>query len=330
MLNKRTALILLSFALFGLALGGGLPNTAYRPAHAQGGTATPQTFTPLPEPTEGSPDEAALKQIDLKAYPILPDLEGDDALAGYVRAVYTEGQRLGNHPAVFSKAGDCMTANPDFLTPFAKPGGYDLGEYQSLQAVIDYYAAEIVRSPDSGLNSFSNPSLAAASGFNAASVLDPTWSDPALCGAEESPLSCEYRLSRPAVALILFGTNDQKSLTLGQFDYYLRRVLVQTLNAGIVPLVSTFPNQPGFVEKSILFNQVVVRAALDYNVPLINLWRAFEPLPDQGIDPKEPTHMTTPASGNVASFAPADLTAGHNMHNLLTLQALEALRKLRE
>jgi hypothetical protein len=123
----------------------------------------------------------------------------------------------------------------------------------------------------------------------------------------------------------MFGTNDLKSLTPAQFDFYLRRVLVELVNAGVVPLVSTFPNQPGLEEKSAFYNQIAARAALDYNLPLLNLWRAFEPLPNGGIDPEQPTHMTLPPSGQAASFAEADLQAGHNLHNLLTLQALEGL-----
>jgi hypothetical protein len=285
-------------------------------------TPTAAAFTPLPEPTEAPVDEAALAQIDLRALPILPDFSAN---AAFLRSIYAEGKRRGLNASAFSKVGDCMTASPNFLTPFGR-GAYTLGEYTSLQAVIARFSAPVRDS----YNSFTNPSLAAASGFNAASVLDATWSDPALCGFDESPLACEYRHTQPAFALILFGTNDLKSLTPAQFSYYLRRVLVETVNRGTIPLLSTFPNQPGFVEQSISYNRIVASAAADYNLPLINLWRAFEPLPFQGIDPDEPTHMTKPENGDVASFVPEALQAGHNLHNLLTLQALEALIALLE
>ncbi len=287
------------------------------PAVAADPTPTPAAFTPLPEPTEGAVDEAALASIDLRALPVLPDFS---VKAEYLRSIYAEGKRRALNSSAFSKVGDCMTASPNFLIPFAA-GGYTLAEYTSLEDVITRFNVPV----RDALTSLSNPSLAAESGFNAASVLDATWSDPALCDFDESPLACEYRYSQPAFALILFGTNDMKSLTTAQFDFYLRRVLVETVNSGIIPLVSTFPNQPGFVDQSVLYNRIVVKAAADYNLPLINLWRAFEPLPYQGIDPNEPTHMTKPESGDVASFAVEDLQAGHNLHNLLTLQALEAL-----
>ena len=276
------------------------------PAVAADPTPTPAAFMPLPEPTEGLVDEAALASIDLRALPILPDFSAN---AEYLRSIYAEGKRRALNSSAFSKVGDCMTASPNFLIPFAA-GGYTLADYASLEDVISRFNVPV----RDALTSLSNPSLAAESGFNAASVLDATWSDPALCDFDESPLACEYRYSQPAFAVILFGTNDMKSLTTAQFDFYLRRVLVETVN-----------NEPGFIDQSMLYNRIVVKAAADYNLPLINLWRAFEPLPYQGIDPNEPTHMTKPESGNVASFAAEDLQAGHNLHNLLTLQALEAL-----
>jgi hypothetical protein len=296
---------------------GGAPH----PVTAFSGPTPAATFSALPTPVQGKVSEASLKSIDLKASPILPDLA---PLAEHIRAIYREGLQRGNNPKVFAKVGDCMTASPDYLEPFAK-GDYALDQYSALQSVIDHFSEARVHAD---LNSFSNPGLAAASGFNAAGVLDATWSDPKWCGGDESPLTCAYHVDKPGIAIILFGTNDIKSLTTDQFDYYLRQVIVQTVNSGVIPILSTFPNQPGLLEKSLLYNQIVVKVAADYQVPLLNLWLAFDTLPDQGINPKEPTHMTLPRSGKAASFTEADLQAGQNVHNLLTLQALDALLKI--
>jgi hypothetical protein len=279
---------------------------------------------PLPEPTEGMYDEAAVTAIDLKEVPILPDFEGHEAI---LKAIFEAGQKEGLNVRIFAKIGDCMSSSESYLKPIST-GQYDLDQYTDLQTVIDHYLGKAVRSADSGFDSFNNPSLGAYSGFNAASVLDSTWNDPAFCEAEESPMACEYRVNKPAVALLMFGTNDLKSLPPELFDFYFRKAVVETANKGIVPIIFTFPNQPGLVERSILFNQITVKIAQDYGLPLVNLWRPFETLPNQGIDPKETTHMTTPASGEVASFTKADLAeGGHNMHNLLTLQALDGLMR---
>jgi hypothetical protein len=315
----------LALALIAAALLAQVSLPAARPLRAQGDpTATPaaEQFAPLPEPTPDSLDEVALEDVDLRALPVIPDLMAD---AAWLRAVYAEGQRLGRNPLVFSRIGDCMTASESFLVPIVSDD-VDLDRYTELQTVIDRFAGQSVREVDGvALDSFANLGMAATSGFNAAGVLDATWADPAWCNADESPLACEVRLSNPAFAFVMFGTNDLRSLTPAQFDFYLRQVVVETVNAGVLPIVVTFPNQPGHEERSMLYNRVVAQVAMDYRLPLLNLWRAFKPLPNGGIDPAEPTHMTSPASGNAASFSEADLQAGHNLHNLLSLQALEAL-----
>ncbi|HRE49260.1 MAG TPA: SGNH/GDSL hydrolase family protein [Aggregatilineales bacterium] len=283
-------------------------------------TFTPPPPFPLPEPEEGTFDETAVKAIDLRSLPILPNFLD---YKQWLSIIARKGVENGLNANAFTKLGDCMTASESFLRPIAS-GTYDLATYTSLESVIAYYKGVPIREGNP-LDSFANPSFGAESGFNAASVLDSTWSDPTACGAEESPLACELRQTKPAIAVILFGTNDLKSLTPAQFDYYFRRVVVETVNSGVVPILSTFPNQPGLLEQSEFFNQIVAKVAAEYQLPLINLWLAFDTLPNQGIDPANPTHMTAPESGKVMSFAEADLNAGHNVHNLLTLQALEGV-----
>lgn len=319
----RLAICLLVSGLCAIATISGVLSSV----HARGVFAPTPTasasgqFKPVAEPKIGKFDPASIANIDLKAYPIVPEV------SNYVSVIYQEGRRLGNNPSVFSKVGDCMTATEDFMAPFAK-GDYNLDQYASLQAVIERFLGAPARTPDSGFDSFSNPGLAAASGFNAASVLDSTWSDPKWCGGDESPLSCEYRISKPSFAFIMFGTNDIKSVTPEQFEYYLRSVVVQTINVGVVPILSTFPNQPNQIDASVLYNKITVKVAQEYKIPLINLWLAFDPLPHQGVDPTNTTHMTKPDSGKTASFAKIDLTAGYNVRNLLSLQTLEAVLKV--
>ncbi|HVO43143.1 MAG TPA: SGNH/GDSL hydrolase family protein [Aggregatilineales bacterium] len=290
-------------------------------------TPTPAKFVKLPDPTEPAGtdiDAKTLDGIDLEALPIVPEI------SSHVLTIYLEGKRLGNKPSVFTKDGDCMTATPHFLIPFAQgKGGYDLGTYTDLQKVIDYFQKTVVRKDEKGsYSSFSNPSQTAASGFNTPSIFDPTWADPQVCKGDESPLQCEYRLLKPSIALIMFGTNDVKSIDAAHFDYYLRRLVADTANAGIVPILSTFPQEPSLVDKSTEYNRIIARIAQDYDVPLINLWRALEPLPNHGVDPVNTTHMTQPEGDDSISFAPDKLQYGFNVRNLLTLQTLQAVLKV--
>jgi hypothetical protein len=271
------------------------------------------TQTPVPDPVMGALDLEAIAKIDLSTYPIIPEI------SEHARQIYQEGLARGNDPHAFIKVGDCMTHTPNFLIPLGQ-GEYTLGEYKSLQQVIDYFGG-------SEQNPFSRESQASAGGFNAASVLDSMWADPEFCQAGESPLACESRIMRPSIALIMFGTNDVQYLTEEQFDFSLRSVVVATIRDGTLPIVSTFPERPEFPEKSLLFNQIVVQIAQDYDIPLINLWLALEPLPNKGIDAEETTAMSVPADGGVCTFTGPNLEAGFTVRNLLTLQTLDAVLK---
>lgn len=259
----------------------------------------------------GTLDLEAVAAVDLAAYPLIPSI-GDTALR-----IYEEGLAKGSNPHVFAKIGDCMTDNPFFLIPIGN-NDYDLGDYPQLAPVVGYFVSD-------DLNSFSRISQAAAGGFNAASVLDSLWANPEFCEAGETPLACEFRSVQPSIALIMFGTNDVFYLNEAQFDFFLRSIVVETIRNGTLPILSTFPHRPEFPEKSVLYNQIVALVASDYDVPLINLWLALSDLPDQGVDPNDTTHLSTPQSGAVCYFIGENLQAGFTVRNLLTLQTLDAV-----
>jgi hypothetical protein len=87
--------------------------------------------------------------------------------------------------------------------------------------VIDRFGTETIREVDGNpLDSFSNISIAAGSGCTSAGALDPTWANPAWCEQSESPLACEYRITNPSVALIMFGTNDDRYMD--RYEIYAR------------------------------------------------------------------------------------------------------------
>ena len=174
-------------------------------------------------------------------------------------------------------------------------------------------------------DTFARDSMAASEGLLTVSVIDPMWAGDD-CTANESPLLCEYRLLNPAYALIMFGTNDVLALDAATFNMFLRDVVRQTGEAGVVPVLSTFPPRPEDVEKSLTFNQIIVQVATDYNIPLINLLPALEPLPDYGVDPDDTLHLTAPpAPLNPVTFTDEGLEYGYNVRNLVTLQTLHQL-----
>ena len=263
------------------------------------------------DPVMGEFDPANLADIDLMTLPLLPEFS-KTALA-----IYEFGLAEGRDPLSFAKVGDCMTDNENFLRPLGV-GEAVLGDYADLQRVIDHYLS-------APIDPFSRLSQASAGGFNSASILDMMWANPEFCEAGESPLTCEFRGMNPSVALIMFGTNDVQYLTDSQFDYFLRGVVIESARQGTLPILSTFPYRPEFPEQSEVFNQIVVAIAQDYDLPLINLWRALDSLENHGIDEIETTHMSMPEDGLAVDFTGDHLEYGFPVRNLLTLQALDAL-----
>lgn len=306
-MSQRRLTLAAAFAAIALGLAI-VALSALPPARAQD-DPTP-TLAPLVTPVLGAFDPASIEDVDLSEIPIVPELS-DTA-----RALLLESIAQGRDPHAFAKVGDCMTEDPAFLYPLAE-GEIEWGEYEDLQAVVEHYA-------QADENPFGRKSQAAAGGFNAASVIDSMWANPQFCEAGETPLSCELRLMNPAVAVIMFGTNDVFYLDEAQFDYFLRSVLVKTIEAGTLPVLSTFPLRPEFPEKTEVFNRIVARAAEDYDIPLINLWRALEPLPSHGIA-EDGFHLSGPLTSAGDFATPENLKTGFPLRNLLTLQALDAV-----
>ncbi len=266
----------------------------------------------LPAPTL----PAAIPVDDLSKYPVLP------TVTDYSRQIYETGIRMGNNPGVFSKIGDCMTADNElFLGKFGMDR-YNLGNYRYLQPVIDYYSKVPLYGKQQ--NSWVAHSVAAYKGFNAGSVEDSTWADPTYCSADDTPLSCEYNLAKPGVALIMFGTSDVVNLTLVEFDFYLRLVIHDTIAHGVVPLMSTFPGDPYYKEKTLQINQIILQVAHEYNVPSLNLWGALQPLPGHGRNAGS-MYLSRLLDTDVANFNQTNLQYGYTLRNLLTIQALDIL-----
>lgn len=278
---------------------------------AQDGDEAEVDLTP---PELGSFDPASVEGIVLEDYPVLPEL------TDHARVIYERGQEAGNNPQAFSKAGDCMTAAEFFMVPFGIDE-YNLAEHTDLESIIEYFNVTV---RDDGVNSFSNPGLATTSGFNTASVLDPIWANPQYCEANESPLSCEYRVVNPAFSIIMFGTNDIMFIDEVSFDYYYRTIVLETISKNIVPVLTTIPTRPEYPEKTILYNQIIISIAEDYDLPLINLWAGLQDLENGGVDEVEPIHLSIPVDGQSGDFE-TNLGFGYTYRNLVTLQALDIL-----
>jgi hypothetical protein len=267
-------------------------------------------------------DPAQVAAIEVSALPVIPDI--DAGTQSVIQDAFSRGTQQGNRPGVFTKFGDCMTENPAFLAPLAD-GDVQLGDHGALKPVLDRFRAAPARMGEWTDNAFGTRSLGAAGGFNIAAPLDPTWSDPSWCKNSESPLACELRVAKPAYAVIMFGTNDVSVTDGATYNYYLRVIVNSALEAGVVPILSTFPERPEDPAKTRLLNQIAIQVSKDYRVPIMNLYRALEALPDRGVDLSDTIHLNAPPDGRTDVFDAEHLRYGFTMRNLVVLQALDAV-----
>ena len=100
------------------------------------------------------------------------------------------------------------------------------------------------------------------------------------------------------------------------------------MERGVIPVLTTFvviPERGDVYERSLEFNMALLDIAAETEMPLINLWAAAQTLPDHGIGPDH-THLKA-VVGSFCSFDGAQAQYGGTLRNLLTLQALDMLRR---
>jgi hypothetical protein len=294
---------------------------------------------------------STVARADWGSAPVVPRLNAPTKKA--LISTLRRGVKLGNRPNVFSKIGDSISQSPAFLQGLGC-GQWRLGRYSGLRPEIAYFARRGLpgRSSECGAraNSFSRNS-AATLFFRTSSWPLSTGDTPdPLCGPGETPLDCEFRLDKPAFALILLGTNDvtvghaNNGDPLASFTANIDRIVSTARSLGVAPILSTIPprTDSAVAEASTEeLNAGLWRLAATRHVPLINLWRALNPLPNHGITP-DFLHLTvsgspgcpSPCDPNgcvpscrAANFTTAGLQYGSNVRNLITLQTLRRLSR---
>ncbi|MEK6753215.1 MAG: SGNH/GDSL hydrolase family protein [Chloroflexota bacterium] len=260
--------------------------------------AATEVSAATPRPTL-APDE-------WKSLPIVPTVS--DAM----KEVYKRGLEMGNDPNAFSKIGDCQTNTGFYLVDFDHENWYSLGEkYAPLQETIDYYEG-----------SYSRTSLAMRDGYNVAAILTPLRADPKKCKKGETPITCEFRLNNPSVALISLETNFNNR-PADDYGKYMRLIVEYSIEQGVVPILATKGDN---IEGDNSINAEIAEIAVEYDIPLWNLWAALQPLPNQG-------HDTDLNDGFHLSFSrnffdqPKNMLSGWPWRNLTALQALDAVRR---
>ena len=251
------------------------------------------TTTAPPGPPATPTLDVRLDPKTWRTWPVVP------ALSAAARQIYSRGIELGNDPQRFSTVGDCQSQPNVFLGIYAT-NRYFLGEgYQALQETIDSYH-----------DSFGRQSLSVRDGLSAPSALTSLWSDRKACGATENPVECELRTYHPAIVFVNLGTNWKAGASAEAYGGYLRRIVELLIARGSLPILSTKADN---VEGDFSLNQEIAQVAHDYDLPLWNLWRAVQDLPNHGLDPERKDIYLTPEAWDRRNFT--------------ALQTLDAIRR---
>jgi GDSL-like Lipase/Acylhydrolase family len=227
----------------------------------------------------------------------------------------------GSHRDLFMKVGDSISVSTRFLHCFGD-GDADLGAYGALQPTLDAYAAATI----AGTTSFDRVSACVEGGKTAFWAMD----------GQPSPLETEMSALNPALAVVMFGTNDigwfspDHIHTLNWYHGYMFDLVDALLDAGIVPILSTLPprdDKPSLDAWIPTFNAVIRGMAQGRQIPLVDFHRELQPLPSHGLssDGVHPNAYTS--AGDACTLTTEGLDYGYNVRNWITLTGLDRTRR---
>jgi len=212
--------------------------------------------------------------------------------------VYERGLALGNNPHAFSLFGDCQ----------ARPGEF-FGVFETDEEIIQGLSPELHDVVEHFEGSFNRESPTAQDGTTPGSLLWTQWHRGEYgCTFAETPVECELRIHRPSFVIIQIGTHFESRNT-----EYLRRVIVQLLDAGVVPILATKADNR---EKDERINRDMSMLAAEYDLPLWNFWAAVSHLPNRGLY----TRSDRPLQGDI--YLTEEATVIHRMTGLEALNVV--------
>jgi len=222
-------------------------------------TSVPVSETPSIFSTD-TPPAPVLDPTEWKAWPVIPT-----AIDSSLQKVYERGLSLGNDPHAFSIFGDCQ----------ARPGEF-FGLFESDEATIQGLTPELRETVVYFNGSFNRESSTTQDGTTPGALLWDQWHRGHYgCNFGETPVECELRTHRPSFVIIQIGTHFESRNT-----EYLRKIITQLLDAGVVPILATKADNR---EKDERINRDMALLASEYDLPLWNFWAAVSNLPNRGL-----------------------------------------------
>ena len=262
-------------------------------------TSKPKKFFPItPEPTRipTSTLVARMPTADFVAWKTLPVIP--EAIDSSLQKVYQRGLELGNDPHAFSIFGDCQQRPGDFF-----------GVFETDSELVESLTPELRALIANFQGSFNRESPTAQDGTTPGALLWNQWHRGEYgCTFAETPVQCELRIHRPSFVIIQIGTHFESRNT-----EYLHRVILQLIDAGVVPILATKADNR---EKDERINKDMAMLAAEYDLPLWNFWAAVSDLPDRGLY----TRDDRPLQGPI--YLTEEALVLHRMTGLAALNAV--------
>jgi hypothetical protein len=137
-------------------------------------------------------------------------------------------------------------------------------------------AARTARDRENFNGSFNRESSTAQDGTTPGALLWEQWHRGRYgCAYGETPVMCELRTHRPSFVIIQIGSHFESRNT-----EYLRRIINQLLEKGVVPILATKADNRELDHR---VNRDMALLASEFNLPLWNFWASLNDLPNRGL-----------------------------------------------
>ncbi|MFN3491746.1 MAG: hypothetical protein ACK40V_05955, partial [Anaerolineales bacterium] len=182
-----------------------------------------------------------------------------------VRNIYVYGQTLGNNPNAFSIFGDCQARPDEFF-----------GRFETDEFLVASLTPELQETVNHFNGSFNRESPTAQDGATPGALLWIQWHRGEYgCTFAETPVDCELRIHNPSFVIIQIGSHFESRNT-----EYLRRIIAQLIDRGVVPILATKADNR---ELDFRVNRDMYLLAQEFDLPLWNFWASLSDLPNRGL-----------------------------------------------
>ena len=254
--------------------------------------SNPLSISATPSALPSVTPEATLDPVDWKNWSVIPTVDPT------IRTIYEYGIAHGTDPHAFSIFGDCQSRPDAFF-----------GVFETDEKVVQSLSPELQETIANFRGSFNRESPTSQDGTTPGALLWTQWHRGKYgCTFAETPVECELRIHNPSFVIIQIGTHFESRNT-----EYLRKVITQLIDAGVVPILATKADNR---EKDERINNDMALLASEYDLPLWNFWAAVSDLPNRGLY----TRKDRPLQGDIYLTDEAA-----QIHRMTGLEALNAV-----